>query len=82
MDTTSDRATDPRAEALGAAICTARKAAGLTQADLAERLGVRPHTVSRYESGEAGVSSVQLMRIEEELRVTPGSLMAGATEAA
>lgn len=77
MDTTP-RDPDPRAVALGSAICAARKAADMTQAALAEALGVKPHTVSRYESGETWVSGVQLMNIEAALGVEAGSLMAGA----
>lgn len=78
MDTTP-REPDPRAVALGSAISAARKAANITQADLALALGVRQGTVSRYESGECCVSSVQLREIEKAIGVEAGSLMAVTT---
>lgn len=40
-----------RASALGAELLAARKAAGLTQQQLADRLGVTRPTISRYEDG-------------------------------
>ncbi len=40
----------------GRALRRLRKAAGLTQAALAERLGVTPNTVARWERDEVGIS--------------------------
>lgn len=55
----------------------ARKAAGLTQSELAEKLGVNRATVSKYESGDIDISIRQLARIAEILGVPVQDLMAG-----
>lgn len=41
---------------LGSQIAAARKERGWTAADLAERVGVRPHTIGRLERGEPTVA--------------------------
>lgn len=46
-------------ERLGRNIATHRKAAGLTQAQLAELVDVHPETISRIESGKS--SSIELL---------------------
>jgi transcriptional regulator with XRE-family HTH domain len=46
-----------------------RKAAGLTQADLAARLGVPQSFVSKYESGERLLTFLEALAILRELGV-------------
>lgn len=53
-----DQRTEPKREAsgIGAVVRSYRVKAGLTQVDLARRLGVTPSYISRIESGDRGVS--------------------------
>jgi HTH-type transcriptional regulator / antitoxin HipB len=56
-----------------------RKASGLTQADVASRLGIRQQTLSALERNAAAVSAARLMRllsilgVELVLRRPPGA---------
>jgi transcriptional regulator with XRE-family HTH domain len=52
---------------LGAAIRDARKQAGLTQADLAERLQTSPPYVSSFENGKTNMTIGQLGAIADAL---------------
>jgi transcriptional regulator with XRE-family HTH domain len=52
---------------LGAAIRRARRAADVTQRELADRLGVETITVSRWERGVTEPSVSMLVRIAREL---------------
>ena len=54
------------AERLGHRIAR-RRAAGLTQAELAEQVGVQPETISRLETGKRMVSLEMLAFISESL---------------
>ena len=51
----------PGHEALREALIAARKAAGLTQADLAKRLSCHQSFVARIESGERRIDVVELI---------------------
>ena len=55
------------AERLGHRIARQRRAAGLTQAELAEKVGVQPETISRLETGKRRVSLEMLALISESL---------------
>lgn len=55
------------AERLGQRIARLRRAAGLTQAELAEKVGVQPETISRLETGKRKVSLEMLALISESL---------------
>ncbi|MEI6623632.1 MAG: XRE family transcriptional regulator [Actinomycetes bacterium] len=55
---------------IGEAIATARRARGLTQADLAEQIGVRQAALSRYESDLREPDEETLALIAEKLGVT------------
>jgi len=55
------------AERLGHRIARQRRAAGLTQAELAEKVGVQPETISRLETGKRRVSLEILALISESL---------------
>jgi transcriptional regulator with XRE-family HTH domain len=60
---------------IGARIRVARLRAGLTQERLAERVGVEPTTVYRFESGRRGVTLPMLLRIAAVLNVRPAELL-------
>ncbi len=61
-----------------------RKAAGLTQEELAEKAGVSQAAVSRIEKMAESVTLRQLKQVAEALGVSPSDLLSdrGATEAA
>lgn len=70
--------TEPSSEAeiMGRAIQVARERAGLSQEDLADRMGVARQTVTRYESGRPVVLRSDLQRqIAEALGISLGALM-------
>lgn len=47
-----------------------RRQAGLTQRDLADRLGVRQEWVSRYEVGERRLDVIELAQVAQALGTT------------
>ena len=53
----------------------ARKQAGLTQRDLANRLGKPPSFVAKIETGERRLDFVEFVAIARELGTKPASLM-------
>ncbi len=55
------------AQRLGHRIARQRRAAGLTQAELAEKVGVQPETISRLETGKRAVSLGMIAIISESL---------------
>lgn len=67
--------TDERRQ-IGARIAEARRQAGLTQRELAERLGVTPRSIQNYESG-AVVPYKHLRRIETLAHKRVGWILAG-----
>ncbi|WP_298362706.1 helix-turn-helix transcriptional regulator [uncultured Litoreibacter sp.] len=70
-------------EALREALIAARKAAGLTQADLAIRLGCHQSFVARVESGQRRIDVVELIvlaRAIEKDSMELLSVVEGATE--
>ncbi|MEN8951812.1 helix-turn-helix domain-containing protein [Planktotalea arctica] len=56
----------------------ARREAGLTMVDAAEKLGITQGSLSRIESGDTGVSSQRLIDMAGVYSVSPSSLMDGA----
>lgn len=58
----------------------ARKAAGLTQADLAERVGLNRATISKYESGDIDLSIKTICDLAAALGVHPLYLLDGVDE--
>lgn len=56
-------------------IATLRKRAGLTQAQLAEKLNVEQPTVQRWEAGKRELSVATLVEIARALAVEPGLLL-------
>ena len=77
-------ARDLEAYRIGKRIAQARRAAGLTQRDLAGKLGCVHQTLARYEAGELTLAVVTLLQIARVLGVSshqlidePPSLAAG-----
>lgn len=62
-------------EALCNALINARKAAGLTQAELAERLKCHQSFVARVESGERRIDVIELVVLARALAVRSSVLL-------
>lgn len=60
---------------LGENIKKARKTAGVTQKELAERLQVYPKDISRWENGERTPSAITLARICRELNASADEIL-------
>lgn len=55
-----------------------RKARGLTQEGLAERMGTTKQTIQRYETGKLPLTDRLIFRLSEILEIEPASLLPGA----
>jgi len=64
---------------LGARIAAARKAAGLTQVQLAEALGIAQQTLAHYEGGKLRVAVALLPPLAQHLSVSVEDLIGTAT---
>lgn len=64
---------------VGDRITAARKRAGLSREQLAERLGTSAATLSLYERGHRMVSVDRLVAIAEAIGVEPSSLLDGVS---
>lgn len=73
-------APDPIDIHLGKAVRRRRRIMDLTQAQLAERVGVRFQQVGKYETGANRMSAAVLWRIAEALETTVGEFFAGLPE--
>ena len=62
-------------ERLRELLVQARKAGGLTQADLASKLGRPQSFVSKYERGERRLDVVEFLQIVEALSLRPGKIL-------
>ena len=60
---------------LGENIKKARKAAGVTQKELAERLQVYPKDISRWENGERTPSAIELAKIWSEIKASSDEIL-------
>lgn len=60
---------------LGENIKKARKTAGVTQKELAERLQVYPKDISRWENGNRTPSAIALARICRELNASADEIL-------
>jgi ribosome-binding protein aMBF1 (putative translation factor) len=65
----------PRHRALCAALVTARKAAGLSQQELATRLKTSQTVIARIEVGERRVDVIELLDLARVLRIDPHSVL-------
>jgi len=63
---------------LGLTISYFRKARGLTQSQLAEKMGVNDETISRIENANTGISSDMLFELSKALDVSLGELFTHA----
>ena len=68
-----------RQERLRALLKAARKEAGLTQDQLAERMGAYKTFVSKYERGERQLDVIEFLEVAEALQVDPNSLIEAVT---
>lgn len=66
---------------LGARLARARKAGGLTQTELAEKLGIPQQTLARYETGESRISVALLLEMSHILRFSIDDMLSGRSEA-
>ena len=57
-----------------------REAAGLTQRDLAQRLGVDHSWVGKVETDRVGLNVIQVLKLAAALDLDPGELLAGLGE--
>ena len=71
---------DVRRRALGNAIADARKAAGLTQDELAAASGVSRPTISRLEQGVSSLGSDRIWDLAQACGISPADLFAAAQE--
>lgn len=62
---------------LGARLAAARKAQGLTQVQLAERLGIPQQTLAHYETGRSRVPVAVLLGMAQELRFSLDEMLLG-----
>jgi transcriptional regulator with XRE-family HTH domain len=62
---------------IGRFIAQCRKDAGLTQMQLAERLGVTDRAVSKWENGRAMPDSSIMLELCEQLKITVNDLLSG-----
>lgn len=66
----------PRQKLLIELLVQKREAAGLTQAELARRLGEYQSFVARLESGQRRVDVVEFLALADELRFDPAKVLA------
>ena len=71
---------DPRYRALLHELKAVRVAAGVTQEELARRLGKRQQFVSKYEAGERRLDVIELMDVAAALAVNIDTLLRCASE--
>jgi transcriptional regulator with XRE-family HTH domain len=64
-----------RQERLRALLKAARKKAGLTQDELAERMGAYKTFVSKYERGERQLDVIEFIAVAEALALDPKALI-------
>ena len=65
-------------QALLAALIAARKDAGVTQVELASRIGTRQTFVSKYENGDRRLDVAEYIKIARAIGVEPFEMMQNA----
>jgi transcriptional regulator with XRE-family HTH domain len=73
-------ATDPALVALGKAIRDIRTAAGLTQDDVADKIGCARSSVANIEAGRQDTTVTRLVAIADVLGVSPAYLLPGGED--
>jgi len=63
---------------LGLSVCYFRKAKGMSQEQLAEKMEVHYETISRIENANTGISSDMLFALSKALNVSLGELFTHA----
>lgn len=71
---------DARYRRLIEALAGARRAAGISQTELANRLGKRQQFVSKYESGERRLDAVEVVDIASALGFDAAALLQSITQ--
>jgi transcriptional regulator with XRE-family HTH domain len=66
----------PRQERLQSLLADARKARGMTQADVAKALGKPQSFVAKYENGERRIDVIEFVDIAAALGVVAGDILA------
>lgn len=66
---------DPRYRSLIASLAEARRSAGLSQTELANKLGQRQQFVSKYESGERRLDVIEFVDVARALELDWGPLL-------
>ena len=66
----------PRQQLLQSLLADARKAKGMTQADVAKALGKPQSFVAKYENGERRIDVIEFVDIAAALGVVPGDILA------
>ncbi len=69
-----------RQERLSALLRAARKNAGLSQIQLAKKLGVYKTYVSKYEKGERRLDVVEFLAVSHALKLDPAEVLAKVKE--
>jgi transcriptional regulator with XRE-family HTH domain len=69
-----------RQERLSALLRAARKHAGLSQIQLAKKLGAYKTYVSKYEKGERRLDVVEFLAVAQALRLDPAEMLAKVKE--
>jgi len=67
-------------ERLGQRVAERRKAQGLTQAELAETVGISQQTLAHYENGRARIQVARLPHMAEALGISVEELIGAATK--
>lgn len=80
MEESAELKKESISELFGRNVKKYRKAAGLTQEQLSERLGVSQKHLSIIETGTQFASASLIGRISEELKVSPGNLFGGSSD--
>ena len=75
LDPQTTAARDAEARRVGARLKTARRALGLTQREMADRLGVHEKTYPKWESGERVRSWTRLIAASEACGTSPNALL-------
>jgi transcriptional regulator with XRE-family HTH domain len=75
------RSPDVTDAAVGRRIATRRSAIGLTQGALAQRVGISPQQIQKYEAGANRISASRLSAVALALGVAPGALFPQAMAA-
>lgn len=77
-DVERERTNAGRRKRLGSVLAARREAAGVSQLDLATRVGISATTLSRIERGDSDPAATLLCRLADELHAEPGEILTEA----